>query len=365
MIATEKSLIEDAQLAGKNRGERDEFLAPILLIRHGIKNLVCSSWEALDVQAVKYPWGVTLAKQQGGQFSVVCEREGFLGSYSMNALLHLEKVILDAIADKDVSRSANKIGQAVAHLKEIGISKTKASSKEKVDLWIDCLGLSGWRKLSIKSLNGNDPSILNGGPFTAIYYDVEGLKLGLAGLRGHPAGPLIRGLSDNGHIFKYRNYGRFTFYQNLFLIDPNLPVLFAEIVLRYFLGQGVCLSNLVDVVLNAGQFPLGREEIELLLKKFVYACVNGFTPATPCEPTSDKCNDLLFLDASACYFVSSERRDFLQKLLFEACYLDVPSSRGDRLGVEYSKTVPMVSPRISLRLNTKVIKDHLKNRYLF
>lgn len=198
---------------------------------------------------------------------------------------------------------------------------------------------------SIKSEFGQNPTLFNTAPASAVVYKVSGMNDSLmekvnsiVDVKGHAAvSERCDALLENGCTFEFVGFPIAkrakvrAFQENLDLLDPRLPGVIECMVWNYFFEHET--QNDLDVVTKriAEKNPCGisRPEVkyEYMMKSFVYAVYCGMTASTIWDGKSQVNGGFIKVDGEgevvAHYALES---DAFKSYLFKNCYLELPST---------------------------------------
>lgn len=170
---------------------------------------------------------------------------------------------------------------------ELGLHTLKAPSKDKSDIVLQIHDvhtgfnpICGW---SIKSELGNPPTLLNAGATTNFVFRIRGCSQEI--MEQVNAINTSTKLKDRISLLRtkcelvFERVAHSTFDRNMRLIDSFFPQLMANAVLRYYSGEGVMCSQIVESMEREDTFGMGSGMYEYKFKKFLCASALGMTPA--------------------------------------------------------------------------------------
>ena len=226
----------------------------------------------------------------------------------------------------------------------------KAKSIDKSDLFLTTLDpRNGIERsalgFSIKSKFGQNPTLFNTAPASAVRYKVNGMDdslmkevNSLVDDKGHAA-VLARcvALKDSDCSLEYSGFalakraGCEAFKDNLDLLDPRLPFVIERMLWNHFFG-GQAETDLEEVVaLIVAQNPCGitRPETKYpyMVKSFLYAAYCGMTASTLWDGRSEVNGGFITVgedgEVLAHYALESES---FKEYLYKNCYLEFPAT---------------------------------------
>lgn len=198
-------------------------------------------------------------------------------------------------------------------MEKIGCSSLKASSGDKRDITIVVhdlnTGLEPTLGFSIKSKLGNASTLLNAGKTTNFIYRITG------NLSKHQVDEInaqsrikerLELIENLGCKIEFANMHSLMFKLNLQVIDSYLPAIIAEMLIRYYTGQGTTVKELTELL--EGLNPCGYDNshnhsfYRYKIKRFLTDIALGLMPSKPWEGT---------FDASGGYIVVKEDGEVL------------------------------------------------------
>ena len=226
----------------------------------------------------------------------------------------------------------------------------KAKSIDKSDIFLTTLDPRTCiqRKeigFSVKSKFGQNPTLFNTAPASAVRYRVEGMTPSLmeevnsmVDAKGHAAVTArCAALLQAGCCLEYDGYavakraGCEAFKENLDLLDPRLPVVIERLLWNhFFIGQdSVDLVDVVADVVAENPCNVARPEVKYpyMVKSFLYAAYCGMTASTLWDGFGEVNGGFITVgengEVLAHHALESEA---FKGYLYKNCYLEFPAT---------------------------------------
>ena len=219
--------------------------------------------------------------------------------------------------------------------------------------------------MSIKSLVGGAPTLLNTSDATLITYSVEGADfsdedineinsiIGNSKLKRR-----IDAIYQKGAKIIYKDYESQTFKNNLDIIDSALPTILAETVLLYFSSKRISSSSdLISKIAEKNPLDSKHEDLFKYYKakytRLLEASALGMYPAKPYDDSNDAKGYVVVRDDGDIVCYSFYDRDMARKHLFDNTKMDTPSSEKDGRK-EYCKLYKAEDGCLRIQLNFQI-----------
>lgn len=214
-------------------------------------------------------------------------------------------------------------------------------------------GLQQTLGFSIKSLIGQDSTLFNAGTGTNFIYEIkmkEGNSIGVdefnksTYVRNKISERILR-LEERGAKIEFSSIQSNTLFQNLRMIDGDLPQILAELLLvRYRDNEKkliYCVNKLQET--NPLQFDLscGQPFYEYKLKKFLQDVAMGMTPETVWTGIYDATGGQIIVKDSGdvvCYHIYEQNQ--LLNFLLNSTYFEQPATSEDKHHPGHPKPKP-------------------------
>lgn len=239
-------------------------------------------------------------------------------------------------------RSFRTSAKNEAFMEKVHCRNVKRDPGHKADielnLYDDVARINRIMGMSIKSLVGGAPTLLNTSDATLITYSVEGVDFSNAEIDeiNHIEGNSklkrrLEAIYNKGARIVYKDYESETFKNNLDIIDSGLPKLLADIVLLYFSSRRISSSQ--DIISKIAEInPLNSKNANLhkyyqaKYTRLLESSALGMYPATPYDDSTDAKGYVIVRDDGNIVCYSFYDRDMVRKHLFDNTKLDTPSS---------------------------------------
>jgi len=201
--------------------------------------------------------------------------------------------LLDKIA---AGRSAFAVERTEAFINRIHSTKLKAPTSDKSDINIQIHDINtGYQNVvgfSIKSELGSPPTLLNAGKTTNFIYAVDGLDSNyIDSINSIDTQTKIidriRAITDNNGQFRFQRMENETFRNNLFMIDSQMPIIVAEMLVGYYSGVASDCDGLADYVSQVNPLSCNAEFYRHKIKDMLCAIALGMKPATAWDGTDE------------------------------------------------------------------------------
>jgi hypothetical protein len=201
--------------------------------------------------------------------------------------------LMDKIA---VGKSAFTVEQTEAFINRIYLTKLKAPTSDKSDINIQIHDINtGYQNVvgfSIKSELGSPPTLLNAGKTTNFIYAVDGLNSGFIDSINSIDTQTkiidrIKAITDNNGQFRFQRMENETFCNNLFMIDSQMPIIVAEMLVGYYSGVASDCAGLADYVSQVNPLSCNAEFYKHKIKDMLCAIALGMKPATAWDGTDE------------------------------------------------------------------------------
>lgn len=224
-------------------------------------------------------------------------------------------------------------------LTRLGLSRIKASSKEKIDLkavvQTPPSGTETELGYSIKSELGGSSTLLNASSHTIFSFrlpigtDVKTYE-GLTTVR-----QLVNRMTSDGLQIEHLGPRSSQLRENLAFFGDSLWLIISKAVLAYYSGQGNSLQDLVAKV-SGGASELRRNNYQV--GQFLKAIALGMTPGSAWQGDIDAYGGYLVVTKSGQVLaLPTKNEDEFRKYLLEKSYLDTPSTTRHKFGRLYEQ----------------------------
>ena len=229
---------------------------------------------------------------------------------------------------------------------ELGLHTLKAPSKDKSDIVLQIHDahtgfnpICGW---SIKSELGNPPTLLNAGMTTNFVFRIRGCSQEI--MERVNAINTSTKLKDRISLLRtecelvFDRVAHPTFDRNMRLIDSFFPQLMADAVLRYYSGDGVMCSQIVNEMEHDDVFGMGSGMYEYKFKKFLCASALGMTPAKEWNGCDDATGGYVIVrDDGKVLAFHIYNRDMFEDYLLDSTKFETASTSRHGFGTVYGE----------------------------
>ena len=251
-------------------------------------------------------------------------------------------------------------------MKTLHCSQIKASSGRKSDLMIvlhdkktpmpQTLGFS------VKSMLGSPSTLLNASGATNFTYRIVGREPIAKNTSSKEDGFSVRDKSK--HIYETGGHPEFVgmdsevFRGNLRKIDSNFPEIIAEILKRFYCGDGSRISDLVDRISEDAEFcarlDLKKDDFMFKVKRFLSDVALGMMPKKEWDGYAKAHGGYVIVKENGevvCYHIYN--RDQFEDYLYNNTKLDTPSTTRHKFGEIYEENG---EKRIKYNLQIRFLK---------
>lgn len=203
--------------------------------------------------------------------------------------------LLDEIS-RGKGKGAFEIPRAEAFIRSIYVEKLKAKSANKSDINIQIHDINtGFEKVvgfSIKSDLGSPPTLLNAGETTNFIYKVEKLDPRQIPVinsidTDRKIKDRITAINDCGGKLVFHGMQNTTFNENLIMIDSQMPMVIAEMLVGYYSGAATKCQELAKYVIDSNPLRQSENFYRHNIKELLCAVALGMKPATSWDGTDE------------------------------------------------------------------------------
>lgn len=330
-----------------NKGEWSELYALFKLLSDG--NLSAGDADLNKIEHLIYPIIRIIRGDSMGEMDYVLDRDIVLiqndgtelaripvSKFTVNANILLGKI-------KSASTTTFEVPEIVPFREEVYANKIKADSLDKSDITIvihdSRTGIRPRLGFSIKSELGSAPTLLNSGKTTNFIYkltsaisssDIERINntksISEKLIIIHKLGSSLQ-FSEIEPSPKVGNM----FYNNLVLIDSNMPQILSKILIYCYKYKKSRISELVEILIQENPFNFDmtyhHQYYESKIKHLLTDIALGMTPAHVWNGIYDANGGYLIVKESGdiiCYHIYNKKE--FEEYLFYNTKLDTPST---------------------------------------
>lgn len=281
-----------------NKGEWSEAYAFIKLIGDGE---VYAADEKLDKIEDKYYPILKVFRDEINTFYETDKEKGSINiiNYEKNITNSIDSKVFLEMAELTLNRIKNAEGRSFEiielenFLLKLGITNFKGSSKKKEDIKMEILDLyinsPATLTFSIKSELGSKPTILNASKSTNFLFEINGITpeevKELNDLKNTEDkwlklkfNKIFNNFINNTYEISLVNEKDEIFYQNLRLIDSNLPAILSFILLYFYSHErSTSISDLTEKLIEFNPLNLNDDEKENFYKKNIFEFIKAVT----------------------------------------------------------------------------------------
>jgi DNA (cytosine-5)-methyltransferase 1 len=336
-----KYTVEEADMAGKNKGEWSELLPLVSLILNPTlywgNEQGQATEECVTVVKLAYPCAnqplVYVFEQ--GEVMLQNDQGETLRQFTLSELPQVKTLVSAITQGQGAAFQSAVMAELVTTL---GLTTFKGTSYQKADMLLSFLAnrqAYNDEPISVKSHVGGLPTLLNASSATNFIFKVEGLhsthadtlqRVNSISTATQKVQNRLRQLSAEGGHLVFDRCENPVYEANLRKIDTLMPELLAKVLLKYYQGEGCALTALVTT-----------EQEQCRFKDYCRAVLLGMFPAKAWDGNISA-NGALVIDKqgdSVLYHVIKE--SYLKQYLFTHVKLDTPSTTRHRFGTLYAE----------------------------
>jgi hypothetical protein len=175
-------------------------------------------------------------------------------------------------------------------MRKVHVNVLKARSADKSDINVQLLDVNtGFEQIvgfSIKSELGSPPTLLNAGKTTNFIYRVDGLSRDKiveinAIETDYKLLDRVAAIKTNGGKFSFVKTANATFADNLVMIDSQMAIVVAEMLVAYYSGTAKTCMDLLKHIAVVDPLSRSKKFYEYKIKELLCAVALGMKPATP------------------------------------------------------------------------------------
>ncbi|GHU46777.1 type II restriction endonuclease HpaII [Clostridia bacterium] len=204
--------------------------------------------------------------------------------------------ILDVLLHRGAGSGSFSVEDTETFMRKIHVNVLKARSTDKSDINVQLRDVNtGFEQVvgfSIKSELGSSPTLLNAGKTTNFIYRVDGLPHdNVSEINAidtdYKILDRISAIKANGGTFSFIKTANDTLANNLIMIDSQMAVVVAEMLVVYYSGTAKTCTELLKNVTALN--PLSRPAMfyEYKVKELLCAVALGMKPATPWDGSDE------------------------------------------------------------------------------
>jgi hypothetical protein len=290
-----------AQIKG-NKGEWSEIYAFLRLLATG--KLFAADEELNRIESMFFPVLKIIREEVRGTKYEYYTGEVVKICLGDTPVMELPAAIFNAEADRILgellSRGAGSgsfsVEETEAFMRKIHVNVLKARSTDKSDINVQLRDVNtGFEQVvgfSIKSELGSSPTLLNAGKTTNFIYRVEGLPHDkIAEINSietdYKILDRIAAIMANGGEFSFVKPSNDTLANNLIMIDSQMAVIVAEMLVAYYSGTAKTCTELLNHLTIVNPLSRPANFYEHKVKELLCAVALGMKPATPWDGSDE------------------------------------------------------------------------------
>ena len=336
-----------------NKGEWSEFFAFLKMITQ--PNIHFGN-ENLEVLAIHDYVTIYELKHIGSEKSYILEN-GILKIFDgINTIVLgaitdiISNELVDTIQDLIVnssSRTFNINQQKLLELLDIQSFKGDSNTKADINVSYKYQGrYTHFDPWGIKSFLGSCPTLLNAGSTTNFVYEIVDFNADMNAINNistrSKIKDRIKAIYESGSRLKFSHCENEIFHENLRKTDSLMPEYISDILIKYYLGLG---SNLTDLVDN--------DVIRIRVTDFLKAVLLGMFSSKPWDGKYN-CTGLLVIKPQGDLLLYHVIKDSdLKEYLFKNTRLDTASSTRHRFGSIYQERNGKYYFKLNLQIRNK------------
>ncbi|MBC7766556.1 HpaII family restriction endonuclease [Arenimonas sp.] len=243
------------------------------------------------------------------------------------------KIIFDQIRN-GVGRTFN-MDSFIPIMNKLNIQKFKGNSSKKADIWIGFdyqATIHDLDPMGIKSYAGGAPTLLNSSKVTNFIYEITNFTGSVNQVNAIESRSKIKDrvkkILAEGGVFTYTPSNDNVHEKNLRMVDSKMPELLAEVLIKYYRGDGCLLSSLVVEEQKIARF-----------KDYLKAVVLGMFSSKEWDGNYTSNGTIILHDADTLVLYHVMKDKIFKDYFFSKTKLDTPASRNGfgKLYIENNK----------------------------
>ena len=292
----------------------------------------------------------------------VHNKDEIVATVSQEEIIEKSELVLDAISKSSGSFSIPPVED---FMQRIMCHRLKAPSQDKTDITMELydprVGFSFKQGFSIKSMLGSQSTLLNASKATNFIFRLTGdvtpeIIEKVNNREGDKRlAPRYKVLTDNDISIEFYGMESDTFYDNLELIDSELPAIVAEMLKLYYIRGINDIQKQTDILARENPLDFRNEKsphYEYKIKKFLVACALGMVPNTSWEGREDANGGFLIVRKDRdveCHHIYN--RNEFENYLINDTKLDTAST--SRHGFSFIEELPDGNKILKLNLQIR------------
>ncbi len=321
-----KLILDEVLNFGNVNGTQDEEFVTILSLSHNNSN-------------------ITYDKVGNSTLKIVNTTGNVIREFPISDLIDQTKLSTLFNQLKLSSGSSFSMPGLTDAMTQIDVQKFKGNSYSKADFNI---GFShqnlGFAKepVGVKSYVGNNPTLLNASSATNFIYEIVGFNGNADEINKIDSKSKIRdrinAIYANGGLLKFVKCEIAVHESNLRKVDSCMPEMIAELLLKFYSGQGSKLSQLITDETQVVRF-----------KDYLKAILLGMFSATPWDGNYTSNGTIVVNNSGNLILYHVIKDSILKDYLFNTVKLDTPSSSRHRFGSIYKQ-----DGKVFIKLNLQI-----------
>lgn len=333
-----------------NKGEWSEIYAFLKLILDEVLKFGSADGSELNEHVIILNLShnnsnITYEKVGNSVLKIIGTNGNVLREFPIYELIDQDKLATLLSKLKSSSGSSFNMPALTEIMSQIDVKKFKGTSSSKADFNIgfDHQNISYLAQpVGVKSYIGNNPTLLNASSATNFIYEVIGFTGDIDTVNKISTKCKIRDrvtaiTSGNGRL-NFIKCEKSVHEDNLKKVDTNMPKMIADMLLRFYSGQGSKLNQLI------------LDPIEVIrFKDYLKAILLGMFSATPWNGDYTS-NGTITVNTNGNLILYHVIKDsILKEYLFNTVKLDTPSSERHRFGSIYKE-----DGKLFIKLNLQI-----------
>ena len=294
--------------------------------------------------------------EQDGVVRILTKNGQLVDAVSTRLLPEKAQRVFEAI--KSANTSTFELPEAVALMNDYHLEKIKANSSMKSDIEAiikdELIAQSEPVGFSIKSQVGGASTLLNASKRTNFIYKVHnfnGMFDEINSIGGsRKMRDKLHAIVEAGGVLEFSHVESAVFTRNMRVIDSIMPDILASMLVDYYSGKGVTMTQLCALSGAKGLYGLGAAEIGYKLKSFLRAIALGMVPSREWNTRLSAYGGYIIVRNDGmllCYHLYND--DDFRDYLFNNTKLDTPSTSRHDFGYLYED-----GGELFLKLNLQV-----------
>lgn len=255
--------------------------------------------------------------------------------------------LFQEIKSMGAGKGSFSVADSEAFIRSIYVNKLKAPSADKSDINIHLRDVQTTHEnvvgFSIKSDLGSPPTLLNAGKTTNFTYRVNGITADdISAINAIDTRTKLidrmNAIKNIGGSLSYLKMDNEVFYENLIMIDSQMPIIISEMLKGYYFGVASDCAGLNKHISDVNPLSRTAEFYTHKVRELLCAVALGMKPATRWDGSDAATGGYIIVKVDGdvlAYHIYN--RDAFKRYLMKNTRFETPSSSRHEFGSLYEK----------------------------